>query len=665
MSDTKSFLSADLSALDPQVPIAKSTVERFEAFQAGGGGKVSREARKVDGLEVSRQDGVVVLKASDQPGLTEVAPGVLGLPENWLELQELTVTAETGGANNVQCTVLGARCRIMAELADGSTRIDLTDLPLAAGNEKLGDVFALRFEVPAGATVGLRECSLVPREGPLPALVDKFGQRRSIDFPGKVQTEDDLHRLREEEAASWESMKPPADRSRYGGWTGGPRFDGTGFFRTQQTEEGRWWLVDPEGYPFWSIGTTGVRIQMHNDSTRTRPPFPATTGRGDDTASPVRSREHLFEELPPTTGPEEQTWVEDDGVSFYTWNVLRKYGTIENWRKHVLNRFLHHGFNTFGNWSAEMMLQQDRIAHTRALNSRNDGSPMAYRRFPDVFSEAWEDWFDQHCARSVAPHRNNPWLLGYFVDNEGAWSNPRVLSAPPATATKQAWVSLLKDRYGADVAQLNTAWGTNFADWDAVARAGSDDLPEIEPRKEVEREFNGLFAEKYFGGINRILKKHDPNHLYLGCRFVKKPPDEAIIRAAGRHCDVLTVNCYSLVPERELFQTWHDQSGGRPILIGEHHLPLATPRQLPPLYQAFTPEERRQWYPAYDEAFAKMPFSVGSHWFQHSDQPLTGRYTDGENQPVGFVDITDHPHPELSEAARQLTARIYQLHEES
>ena len=30
-------------------------------------------------------------------------------------------------------------------------------------------------------------------------------------------------------------------------------FDATGFFRLEQTSE-RWWLVDPEGYAFWSAG---------------------------------------------------------------------------------------------------------------------------------------------------------------------------------------------------------------------------------------------------------------------------------------------------------------------------------------------------------------------------------------------------------------------------
>ena len=50
---------------------------------------------------------------------------------------------------------------------------------------------------------------------------------------------------------------------------------------------------------------------------------------------------------------------------------------------------------------------------------------------------------------------------------------------------------------------------------------------------------------------------------------------------------------------------------------------------------------------------------VGVHWFQHTDQLVTGR-GDGENYQIGFVDIVDRPYPEMVEASRRLAVYLYE-----
>lgn len=44
--------------------------------------------------------------------------------------------------------------------------------------------------------------------------------------------------------------------------------------------------------------------------------------------------------------------------------------------------------------------------------------------------------------------------------------------------------------------------------------------------------------------------------------------------------------------------------------------------------------------------------SVGAHWFQYADQPVTGRLLDGENSHIGLVGITDIPFGGFVEAVR-------------
>ena len=34
---------------------------------------------------------------------------------------------------------------------------------------------------------------------------------------------------------------------------------------------------------------------------------------------------------------------------------------------------------------------------------------------------------------------------------------------------------------------------------------------------------------------------------------------------------------------------------------------------------------------------------MGAHWFEYTDQPVTGRLLDGENSHIGLVGITDIP----------------------
>ena len=56
-----------------------------------------------------------------------------------------------------------------------------------------------------------------------------------------------------------------------------------------------------------------------------------------------------------------------------------------------------------------------------------------------------------------------------------------------------------------------------------------------------------------------------------------------------------------------------------------------------------------------------MPFVVGAHWYQYTDQPVTGRVGNGENQNVGLIDVVDVPYPKLisvfQKAGKQIAGR--------
>lgn len=72
--------------------------------------------------------------------------------------------------------------------------------------------------------------------------------------------------------------------------------------------------------------------------------------------------------------------------------------------------------------------------------------------------------------------------------------------------------------------------------------------------------------------------------------------------------------------------------------------------------------ERAQCFKDYVNACLDNPSYVGCHWFQYTDQAMTGRYFDGEAYQVGFVSVCDVPYPELVEACRETAAQMYSRH---
>jgi len=646
------FLPASLPNLAE--PDARSASVRHESLDGGGLATVSKPEVVLTDLKVaSPAAGGVTLTVARSGGNLEATPRGLGLPIDWREFGQLTAMIEADEPVECELVVLLPRGRlgVARRLVPGEPQLlslDLADMPLAAGVRPLYDANGIRlifhWDDDRPRTLRLSRLGLESASSPRGPVVDRFGQRRNRSWDGKLIDEAELVQRARDEGRELAAQPIRPDLDRYGGWTGGPRFTKGTSFRVEQDPGGRWWFVTPEGNPFWSIGTTGVRVGFVTDTAR------AADRRHLFEALPDRGAEGWFEGVWPTTNGD----VELPGnVHFYRWNVMRKYGSIEAWSERVLERFPRWGFNTIGAWSEEIMLTQTRVPHTRFLRARLAIPGLAYvNGFCDVWDPRWEAWVDGEFSRETAREVGNPWLIGYFVDNEAHWQNMRLLDFPAESPLRAAWKAFVQAEAGS-LEAFNQSWSRSCASWDEVAALQSADVPVEGPAREMMRRFEAQYADRYAGTVRRLLKKHDPDHLYLGCRFVRVPPHEGIVQAVGRHVDVLSVNCYSRVPEPAAFADWHRLSGGRPILIGEFHTPLASERQIPPLWQAFPEKEREAMALEFVRTWARQPWSVGCHWYQHADQPPTGRHTDGENQTVGVVDVTDTPHEHLVRAFRQ------------
>jgi hypothetical protein len=505
-------------------------------------------------------------------------------------------------------------------------------------------------------------------------IVDRYGQYSQQTWPDKSTSVEELQTRWSEEAhqlKQWTAELPPRDR--FGGMPTSPPLRATGFFRVERVNS-RWWLVTPEGNRFFSVGVDAVRTSVG--------------------ATYVQGREFMFESLPGPQDPSRRHFGESDSrvtreesgfpghdrggfdhgrwFNFYTANLERRHGPDwpNAWRDVTLDRLRAWGFNTIGNWSEPELWDRGRIPYVvpisiggnfARLNSGGDWGV----RVPDPFDPRFAAAVEEAARVLAAPRRSDPFLIGYFVDNELAWgmgdsANPRlryglaygVLALGAGSPAKTAFVSILAARYGTPE-RLAAAWGIRLDSWDDLrssdfrAPLPSDAHPEI--AADLSRLTRAL-ADAYFRTVADTLKRHDPAHLYLGSRFWTRTPE--VVDACAQYCDVMSFNVYSHGVDGDPWRTL-DQLG-KPVIIGEFHFG-STDRGMfaPGLVDVGSEEARGSAYARYLKTVVDNPAFVGCHWFQYVDQPLVGRLLDGENHHIGLVSVADVPYRAFVTAVRR------------
>ena len=458
-------------------------------------------------------------------------------------------------------------------------------------------------------------------------FIDAYGQFRHADWPTKIHSSKDFSAQRAQEAAALQASPRPTSWDKYGGFKDGPQLTASGNFRVEKYS-GKWWLVDPDGHLFWSHGVTGV---------------------GFNSPTPVQGRKKFFAELP----------AMDDGDSkvanWYKLNLQRKYGEGAETKIVALahERLSSWGLNTLACWSDPQVTELDKTPYTRILGI--GGRKLAHSlKLADPYDEKFVENTRRACE-AEKPTAQDPWCIGYFIGNELEWRGGpeminEVLTAPAKQPGKLALVKLLQERHSA-ITNLNAAWQTKYDSWDSLLV--STNKVDAKLAAEDFTAFNERLAERYYSICETELKRALPNKLNLGSRFHTVNP--IAVRAAAKHCDVVSFNKYNTsIRDLKL-----PDNLDRPIIIGEFHFPAWDRSFAANAGGSQLCEEQRAdtyWY--YLMGALENPLIVGTHWFQYLDQPLTGR-GDGENFPIGFVDVTDTPYDALTKVTRELGDNLY------
>lgn len=472
------------------------------------------------------------------------------------------------------------------------------------------DSIGFMMEYPIGnPTIQIRNVRLTMAAedsilSPIP-LIDEFGQWIPADWPGKAKTIDDLK-------ASWEAEEISLQQSdfkvsKYGGFLDA-RARATGYFHVEKID-GRWWLVDPEGYLFFSTGSNGINP--------------------GGSFSRVEGREYIFAAFPPEDIIQGNRRAGKG--AFFTWNLNRRFGQdfYQKWQDITVRRMENWGMNTVGNWSDTGLGQSQRIASVATLGGwRFDARTMG---LPDVYASDFESAIDEAAKRQCEPRKNDPYLLGYFVGNEPAW---------PGREAELTQVIL-----NGEESPIKDALKKYLAEGDTPERR---------------KAFIYATYIKATRIINTAIKKYDPNHLNLGLRFGSTPPEDIIVASSKVGFDVYSINVYDYAINPSRLDRINEITG-LPVIVGEFHFGAPERGLAPGLGQTLNQTERGVAYQYYVENAAAHPNVIGTHWFQWWDQPPTGRQ-DGENYNIGWVDVTDRPYTELVNASKETFRRLLDVH---
>ncbi len=403
------------------------------------------------------------------------------------------------------------------------------------------------------------------------------------------------------------AFAPDADLDKYGGLSASKEA-ATGFFHTAKIG-GRWWLVDPDGGLFINVGVASVK----------------TIGASGAEAA-----------------------------------LTNKFSSRTGWANATVALLRDNGFNGTGGWTEDEVLQQARqpVVHTKLLGFMagygkiHGGTHMqpGHVGYPGdcifVFDPGFEKFCDDY-ARQVVTNKNDPWLLGYFSDNEMPFPKHALtnfLALPENDLGHQAALKFLQSRHGAKATV-----------GDVTAKDNAD--------------FLGVMATKYFENVSCAIKKYDPNHLYLGSRFyavdIAKPE---LFRACGRFVDVVSMNYYrAWTPDAATMQMWSRESG-KPILITEWYAKGADSGMANTGGAGWlvkTQRERGLFYQNFTLGLLESKVCVGWHWFRYSDNDPEEKATDPSNRDSnkGIVNNRYEPYAPLLAAMKPLNERIYSLTE--
>lgn len=318
-----------------------------------------------------------------------------------------------------------------------------------------------------------------------------------------------------------------------------------------------------------------------------------------------------------------------------------EYESTQEWAMET-NEYLFNqlGFNTIGCWSDPSAFRDSgflvpycphwNFMQTYAKRRVHGAVKLGDGPMP-IFDSEFESFCDEH-AKSLVESRNDPWLLGHFADNELPLKENEIIERYLALPDKDP--------------------GYLFAvQWLTERKRDKDDIT-----SEDNTDFCTEIISRYYRIVSGAMKKHDPNHLFLGTRFHGyAAKQDCTFVACAPYVDVISVNYYHRwTPEQDWLNRCSNLSG-RPIMVTEWY---AKGEDAPGCDNSIgagvtvpTQDDRGTFYEHFSIGLLRNPNVVGWHWFRYLDK--------GAN--MGILDTSFTPYFPLAEAMQRINTKIYSL----
>ncbi len=404
-----------------------------------------------------------------------------------------------------------------------------------------------------------------------------------------------------------------------------------GFYGISRHGDGRWWVVVPDGSTTFLRGVDHANWNGH--------------------------------------------WCEALGTNPYRDEMQKRFnGDRAAWEEETIARLKAWGFNALGAGCSKELRGRG-LAHCEFLAMGEKfcrkGAEFEIGHFqgipgtalPNVFHPEWPAFCDARAEQLCAPQKDDASLFGYFFDNELDWR----CRGSTATGVFDA------------VARLPETHPARRALDDFLVSAGKTAATAEEADK---TEFLRLVARRYFETVAKAIRRHDPNHLLLGCRFAGGGGNQAVWEEAGRFCDAVTFNIYPWADlDRGVVYTGRTSGRtvadyfaerhawtGRPLMITEWSFP-ALDAGLPcsgGAGQRFrTQAERVEATELFARTMLSLPFMIGYDYFMWVDEPALGISAKfPENSNYGLVNERGEPYGALTAMFARLHPQSAAIHAE-
>jgi hypothetical protein len=361
-------------------------------------------------------------------------------------------------------------------------------------------------------------------------------------------------------------------------------FNATGYFSVAQ-KNGRWYLVTPQGDPFYASGIDSV----------------ATDGSGTDQVT---------------------------GQCPYCQTVAKDFPNTSSWATSTVAQLRSWGFNSLGPYSDDAHL----------------GSQMPYE--VQLSMASGNDWFapsfvtnaDAAAASQVAPLANDPNVIGYFTDSELDWGPLLGAGLGTFQNTLQQYLELPAGSPGLAVAQQYVGNPSGFL-YALATRYFSVTTAAV----------HMYDTHHLILGVKAEAQEIEPNLLKAAQPYVNvfSVEDYELWPGFAQAVDWVWPPYLPVAQDLSTFSA--DFNGplmiGEYAFMAYGTLPNTKPGiyLVAPNQQVRANEYENFMAPLYEDT----PSLVGDDWFQYVDEPVNGRTGDAENDNFGMIDVNGNPYPDM------------------